>query len=268
MELQVDELEESIVPDLDAYLRKDLLSNVYTIYDLRYERCSKAKFYVAKDRDRIAGVLLKYRGYPYAIAVALGSREAVHSLLGKVPIEKMLLLGTPELTKILEEKFPNAPKYGVNIMALDNHVANPITITQVRRLGVEDAHAWAQSVAHRVGQNQAPTNEALLEAQRLLTKNTAFGIYDAGMLVARATSHVQLPEAWAIGGVFTEPDYRGRGLATSVTSALVQEALRYTNRVVLFVRSDNAPANHLYETIGFRNIAKRTWLDVGTGITP
>jgi predicted GNAT family acetyltransferase len=180
----------------------------------------------------------------------------------------MLLLGTPELAKILEDKFPNAPKYGVNIIALDSPVANPIATTQVRRLGVEDAHARAQSVAHRVGQNQTPTNEAVLEAQRLLTMNTAIGIYDVGLLVARATSHVQLPEAWAIGGVFTEPDYRGRGLATSMTSALVQEALRHTNRVVLFVRSDNAPANHLYKKIGFKNIAKRTWLDIGTGITP
>jgi ribosomal protein S18 acetylase RimI-like enzyme len=266
--LQVSELEESSIPALDSYLRNDLLANVYTIYDLQYERGSKAKFYVAKELEKIAGVLLKYQGYPHAIAIVLGSSEAIYSLLENVTIERMLLLGTPELTKTLEEKFPNAPKYGVNIMALDTHTANLITTAHVRRLGAEDANAWAQSEAHRLGQSQTPAKEAVLEAQSLLAKNTAFGIYDAGLLVARATSHVQLPEAWAIGGIFTEPNYRERGLAMSVTSALVQEALRYTGKVVLFVRSNNAPANHIYEKIGFRMIAKRTWLAIGTGITP
>jgi GNAT superfamily N-acetyltransferase len=266
--LQVSELEESTVPALDEYLRKDLLANVYSIYDLQCERGSRAKFYLAKEHERIVGVLLKYRGYPYAIAVVLGSDEAVRSLIDTLPIDKMLLLGTPELTETLKEKFPNAPRYDVNVMALDTSPANLIATVQVRRLGVEDTHAWAQSVARQIGQNQQPTNEAFLEAQHLLAKNTAFGIYENAQLVARATSHVQLPEAWAIGGVFTEPNYRGRGLAKSVTSALAQEALRYADRVVLFVRSSNAPANHVYEKIGFRTIAKRTWVDMGVGITP
>ncbi|HXX72911.1 MAG TPA: hypothetical protein VEI80_04380, partial [Candidatus Acidoferrales bacterium] len=61
--MQVTELAESTVPALDAYLRTDLSANLYLIYDLRYERKSRASFYIAEEHGSIRGVLLKYRGY-------------------------------------------------------------------------------------------------------------------------------------------------------------------------------------------------------------
>jgi predicted GNAT family acetyltransferase len=267
-QLQVTELGESSIPALEAYLRKELPENLYLIYDLQYERESRAAFHIAIEDESILGVLLKYRGYPYSSTWILGSDEAVRELLDEVGREKTVLLTTPELSKTVEEKFPTASKYEMNIMALDASAAKPVVRHNVRRLGVDDAYAWARSVAYRVGENLEPAGGDVVEAQRLLAKNAAFGIVDGGLLVSRATSHVRLPEAWAVGGIFTDPRYRERGLATSATSALVREALQYTGRIVLFVRSDNAPANHLYEKIGFRNIAKRRWLDTGTGITP
>jgi ribosomal protein S18 acetylase RimI-like enzyme len=256
------------VPALEAYLRKDPLANIYLIYDLLYERHSRANFNVAEEGDSIVGVLLRYNGYPYPIAVALGSDDAVGSLLDTVPIEKVPLLLTPELSKTQGARAPDASKYDVNIMALSAPAVNLNPMRQVRRLGAEDAHAFARSVANRVGLSHQPTTENILEAQELLAKNAAFGAFDDNRLIARANAHIQMSEAWAIGGIFTEPEYRGRGLATSVTSALVQEALRHTHMIVLFVRSNNIPANNVYRKIGFRTISKRVWLDMGKSIMP
>jgi ribosomal protein S18 acetylase RimI-like enzyme len=266
--LRVIELDESTVPALDAYLRKGLYANLYLVYDLQYERKSRATFYIAEEHGSIRGVLLKYRGYPHSLAVILGSDDAVRPLLDNVGVEKMVLLATPELSKVLGEKFPNASKSEVNIMLLDGPAANLIVRHNVIRLGVDDTRVFARSLAYRVGENLEPAEDDVVEARRLLAANAAFGIFDGDLLVSRAISHVRLPEGWAIGGILTDSRYRGRGLATSITSALTQEALRYTNRVVLFVRANNAPAIHIYEKIGFRNIARRTWLDTGNGTSP
>jgi ribosomal protein S18 acetylase RimI-like enzyme len=254
---------------LDAYLRKDLLANLYLIYDLHHERERRAAFYVATEHEKILAVLLIYRGYPYASTWVLGCDEGVHKLLDRVGNEKVVLLTTLELSKAVEERFQVSVKYEMNIMALDASFAKLIVRHNVRSLGVDDAYAWARSVAsNRAGKGVVPTDDDVEEAKQLLAKNTARGILDAGLLISRAISQATLPEAWAIGGIFTDPRYRGRGLGTSVTSALAQEALQYTRKIVLFVRSDNAPANYLYEKIGFRKLAKRMWLDTGTGIIP
>jgi len=267
--LQVTKLRESLVHALDAYLRKDLLVNLYLIYDLHYEREQKAAFYLATEHEKILAVLLIYRGYPYASTWVLGSEEGVRKLLDSVGNVKVVLSATQELSKAVEERFPISAKFEMNIMALDASVAKLIVRHDVRRLGVNDAYSWARSVSsNRAGKSVEPTGDDVEEAKQLLSKNAAFGVLDAGLLVSRAMSHVKLPDAWAVGGIFTDPMYRGRGFGTSVTSALAQEALQHTRKVVLFVRSDNTPANHVYEKIGFRNIAKRIWLDSGTGIVP
>lgn len=38
-----------------------------------------------------------------------------------------------------------------------------------------------------------------------------FGIFDGALLVCGAVSYVRLPEGRAVGGIFTDPRYRGRG---------------------------------------------------------
>ncbi len=57
---------------------------------------------------------------------------------------------------------------------------------------------------------------------------------------------------WYISTVATHPDYRGRGIARR----LMEAALDYIRRrggelALLTVRADNAPAVHLYESLGF-----------------
>ena len=85
-----------------------------------------------------------------------------------------------------------------------------------------------------------------------------FGAHFRGRLVAAAGTHIHsLGESVAvIGNVFTNPDYRGRGLGTAVTAAVTGYLLRTCNLVVLNVDPANRTARHVYDAIGFKETGR------------
>jgi predicted GNAT family acetyltransferase len=60
--------------------------------------------------------------------------------------------------------------------------------------------------------------------------------------------------ARSIGGVATHPDYRERGFAKQVISAVSRDYLAKNKHVILFCKNDNVPALAVYEKLGFRPI--------------
>ena len=71
--------------------------------------------------------------------------------------------------------------------------------------------------------------------------------------MAAAGTHVISPSAAmaVVGNVMTHVDYRGRGYATAVTSAVTAELLTFCDQVVLNVRADNPPALAAYRRLGY-----------------
>ena len=65
--------------------------------------------------------------------------------------------------------------------------------------------------------------------------------------VSAATCQVQ--------GVWVRPDLRGRGLATSAVSAVLDHALRLAPTVSLYVNDFNLPARAVYAKLGMRQVA-------------
>jgi predicted GNAT family acetyltransferase len=86
--------------------------------------------------------------------------------------------------------------------------------------------------------------------------------------VAVARTLVELPGLWVLGGIFTDPDHRGRGFGRAVTRSLVASAQRVGADSALYVRADNAPARALYAELGFQHHHPLLWLDAGSGQTP
>ena len=81
------------------------------------------------------------------------------------------------------------------------------------------------------------------------------GIRQAEHLIAVAGTHVvsESGRIAALGNVMTHPDWRGRGLASIVTSAVVARLIdRGVSTIGLSVSRENAAAIRVYEKLGFR----------------
>jgi len=77
------------------------------------------------------------------------------------------------------------------------------------------------------------------------------GIRDRGRLIAMA-GHRMHPPGWIeVSAVCTDPDYRGRGLATQVVRAVVADIRRRSQRAFLHVERSNRNAIDLYMRLGF-----------------
>jgi GNAT superfamily N-acetyltransferase len=87
---------------------------------------------------------------------------------------------------------------------------------------------------------------------RTIELGTYLGIRHRGALVALAGERLH-PQGWTeISAVCTDPDYRGRGLATRLVSAVGAVIADRGDRVLLHALSTNLTAIGLYLALGFR----------------
>jgi uncharacterized protein len=75
-----------------------------------------------------------------------------------------------------------------------------------------------------------------------------------GQLQSAASTSAETAQAAMIGGVWTAPTARNRGLCTAVTGALSRELVAEGRRPYLFYLIDNAAAAHVYSQVGFSTI--------------
>ena len=83
----------------------------------------------------------------------------------------------------------------------------------------------------------------------------AYAGFVDGRVVFKAELAVITRRTAQIQGVWTAPDWRGRGVATAGMSAVVRDALRrVAPSVSLYVNDYNHPARLVYERCGFRRV--------------
>jgi RimJ/RimL family protein N-acetyltransferase len=88
-----------------------------------------------------------------------------------------------------------------------------------------------------------------------LEEGVYYGVSAGGRLVSIAGTHVVAPSERlaVVGNVLTHPRYRGQGYATLATSAVTQHLLKDCPNVLLTVESENRPARHVYERLGYQS---------------
>jgi ribosomal protein S18 acetylase RimI-like enzyme len=96
-----------------------------------------------------------------------------------------------------------------------------------------------------------PTPERVVET--LKRGRFAYGIYERGELVSFACGEPNpvAENLYYVAPVYTSPEFRGRGYATSICSALVDELLNKGEKTTLSVPQENPAALRVYEKIGF-----------------
>ena len=75
-----------------------------------------------------------------------------------------------------------------------------------------------------------------------------------GRLLSAASTSAETANAAMIGGVWTAPDARRRGLSTAVMSALSRELIEEGRRPYLFYLTDNVAAAHVYLQLGYTTV--------------
>jgi ribosomal protein S18 acetylase RimI-like enzyme len=114
--------------------------------------------------------------------------------------------------------------------------------------------------ASELADNDLPAVQALaksadfslnLLSEDLFEHGPAFGMWMRRKLVALGTTGICLPGLAQIDNVVTRQDYRRKGYATSVVSALVRAHMAKQRVVFTLVRQDNTPAIQLFEQVSF-----------------
>ena len=81
-----------------------------------------------------------------------------------------------------------------------------------------------------------------------------------------AGTNARSPSVWIISGVETAPEFRRRGFAVRVVSAVIRDALAAAGCAALYVDQEARGAVRLYERLGFRTVRKYMVVDFGTKV--
>ena len=86
---------------------------------------------------------------------------------------------------------------------------------------------------------------------RSLERQAIYAARIGGAFVAKAGTNARGLEWDQLGGVYTDPEWRGRGIARALISHVVKERRAAGRKIALFVKNGNETARKVYEDTGF-----------------
>lgn len=99
--------------------------------------------------------------------------------------------------------------------------------------------------------------QARQDMERMIATGDVFVLESAGVPVAFHTFNARIPDTVQIGGVWTPPEYRGRGYARSVVAGSLLHAMAAgATRSILFTDVNNRAAQTAYLSRGYRQVGR------------
>lgn len=230
--------------NLEEFCSRDPARHAFCLWDLREER-ENTEFYVDW-RGEVRGYMLIFTGGYYPSVIVQGSEESMGVFADMLPISKGIVHMPYEYMHI----FPKgSAEYRIDVM-----VAQP-------KFYFHDPEVTViKDVDKLVSLFQNP--------EYLVKKAITYGVVKDNRAVSVASALAHLPEVWVLGAVLTKKEFRNMGLATRVVGHLVSEAYGRTERIVLWVRSDNYTAIRIYRKYGFEKKWEEGWINYGVDIVP
>jgi GNAT superfamily N-acetyltransferase len=237
-----------------AFLQQDRFYAVYAIGDLEPDFFPKCEWFSAADGERTQALALHFTGLDPHALFTMGASGGLALILGSVlrpdrvyftgrsehlpAVQAFYSLG--EIKKMLRMRVRDEDFYPVAGKALK---LSPGYSSELKRL-------------YSLGESRGESVIAFSPYQ--LAQGVFYGIEKRGRLVAAAGTHLVAStyRVAAVGNVFTDPDYRGRGYATLCTSTVTKELLSRGMDVVLNVQEGNADAIHVYQKLGYREYCR------------
>jgi len=242
---QVVLLNKSVENKLFEFMNQDRIRNFWGIYDLKHLR-DKTRTWVAFSDMNVAGYLVEHdkrilhiRGNAACVAPLLKNTDLTTPLFN---VEPTHLSAVKKLYKPTESTDSTTRGKVTTYISMKVSADNfkPTIVRNVLEMGKEDSEA----IGGLLGREPNRVAD--------LVKGLAYGLYKNGQLVSFAAAPEILEDLAIIRGVYTVPDLRGKGYATSVCSALVGRLFEQGREVILYVSKDNPSAIKVYRKLGFR----------------
>lgn len=133
-------------------------------------------------------------------------------------------------------------------------IEEPYNLTKITQKHIKDIYPLQKGYEK---EEVMPPGEAfnkkacLALLQKNIENQHIFAIYLNGTAVAKAGTNA-LGYNWnQLGGVFTAPEHRGKGLAKHLVRHLIDMGKQTNKGTALFVKTTNQAALHAYKTVGF-----------------
>ena len=154
---------------------------------------------------------------------------------------------------------PATPVLGQWIYELDRVVPPPAAPGSYREAGEADvdlAFAWFEAFVAEALHGETVERSHIVA--RLRSADGGIGLWeDGGRTVSLCGYGSPTPNGIRIGPVFTPPELRGHGYATSLSARVSQQCLDRGRRFCfLYTDASNPTSNAIYERIGYRKVCE------------
>ncbi|MBI5563952.1 MAG: GNAT family N-acetyltransferase [Chloroflexi bacterium] len=244
----------SDVARLRSFLNTDRAWADYALGDLEPELFKLTDWYGvvndgAEEQGDLIAVAMIYRGLQPPICFLMGDMRGVDLILDQVVrLPEIGLSVHDEHLPVLEQYYQVTDATQMWKMALDvrDFRSVPGETFEITLADVPDLQAL-----YAFGGGDAFSPEEI-------ERGVFCGIRQNNQMIAVAGTHVVSDNGRiaALGNVMTHPDWRGRGLASIATSAVVARLIdRGVSTIGLSVSRENAAAIRVYEKLGFKKHA-------------
>ena len=263
-------LDERHTSQLRSFLERDVRGNVFTLSVLQkwgIDGLPGAEWWGVFDpSDSLVGTcyagaqtggagfgLAVPFGQPDAthlIGLALATRGGVHWVVGDRTASDALWLGLGDPSPRLRS---NQVLYELTSLL----PGQTIDVRNARDADFEWVHGAASAMVKEdlslpwAGQTPAQFSSRILAGIR---EGAEYVGTVSNRFVYRAERGIEGTHGAQIGGIWVEPDFRGRGLGQAGTRAVCARLLARVPRVTMHVRADNVTAIRCYTSIGFQAI--------------
>jgi len=229
-----------------AFLETDRKWAVYALGDLDPALRESCEWYGTEDDSGLRALAMLFKGFDPPALFTMGASRAIELLLNQAVLAPGVYLNVGEDHLPAVFAYYDAPvREPMWRMTLEPSDFRPAKWDEVVRLSANHVDGLNRLYAAGGGNAFQP---------RQVSDGAFYGIIEHGELIAAAGTHVlsETYSAAAIGNVFTHPDYRGKGHAAAVTSAVCVDLIRRGIRTIgLNVARANAAAIRVYEKLGF-----------------
>jgi ribosomal protein S18 acetylase RimI-like enzyme len=237
-----------------AFLQQDRFYATYAIGDLEPDFFPQCEWFAAGAEGRIQALALHFTGLDPHALFTMGASNGLALILGSaLRPERIYFTGRSEHLPAVQAFYSLGEIKKMLRMTVQDEDFQPVT---GKALKLGPGYGSELKRLYSLGEGRGESVVAFSPYQ--LAQGVFYGIEKRGRLIAAAGTHLVAPTygVAAVGNVFTDPDYRGRGYATLCTNAVTRELLSQGMDVVLNVQEGNAEAIHIYEKLGYREYCR------------